>query len=90
MAVDTVIHHLCHKIFVGSADGRSLLKLMKEWHTNTPTFPMEPVKLERHGGAMGWAAFRAGQLDFLLRIESMANEYEQKVLADSKMLDDKK
>ncbi len=68
---------------MGTADGKKFIELMKAYHLVMPVFPMEIEKMNRHGGPLAWSAFRAGQLDFLLRIESIATEYEQKVIADS-------
>lgn len=86
---DELIHHLCHRIFIGTPDGKKLLQLMKEWHVNTPVFPCHQQVLDRHGGPIAWAAFRAGQLDLLLRIEVLANQFEQKVFADNEKLKSK-
>ncbi len=80
---DTLVQHLCHKIFIGSPDGKKLLQLMKEWHAVSPVFPCPTEIQERHGGPLGWSGFRAGQLDFLLRLEAMANEFEQRVTAQN-------
>lgn len=83
MRHDQLLQHLCHKIFIGTQDGKKLLELMKQYHLMAPVFPCDADKMERHGGALGWSAFRAGELNFLLRLEVMANEYEQKLLADN-------
>lgn len=83
MVSDDLLNHLAHKIFIGNPDGKKFLELMKAYHLSMPTFPTDPLKIKRHGGSSGWAAFRAGQLDFLLRIETMANQYEQKIIAES-------
>lgn len=79
--------HLCHKIFIGSPDGKKLLAVLKEIHTSIRIFPCDTKTLEKHGGPAGWAAFLAGRLDFLLGLESMATEYDQKVIANSNKKD---
>lgn len=67
---------LATKVFKEGTEGREFLDLMKKFHIETPTFPV-PVedvgKIERHGGAMAYAAFREGNLDMIRKIELMSN-----------------
>ena len=75
------LHHLSHAIFLGTPNGVALLKLLKASLLANPVFPQDAKQMERYGGPHNWAAFRAGQLDFILQLEQMAAEYEQKIIA---------
>jgi hypothetical protein len=70
---------LATKLFKENTEGREFLDLMKKFHVETPTFPIpetEMGKIERHGGAIAWAAFREGNLDMIRKIELMSNSAE--------------
>jgi len=56
---------------------------MKYLHVLTPTFPQEPAFIERHGGSIGWAAYREGQLTLLRSIDAMAQNYLDKLAAEN-------
>lgn len=79
-----MLTHLCHKIFIGSADGKALLELMEKMHLETPVFPCDAATLEKHGGALGWSSFRAGQLDIVLKLKMFAHDYAAKSEAEAK------
>lgn len=80
-----MLTHLCHKIFIANPDGKALLELMERMHLETPVFPAPAGKIQEHGGATGWAAFRAGQLDMVLKLKILAHDYEAKAEAESKI-----
>lgn len=65
--------YLAINLFKNNPDGKEFLALLREAHLETPTFPIDVQKIERHGGSIGWAAFREGNLDMLRKIELMAN-----------------
>lgn len=79
-----VMFHLCHKIFIGTQDGQQLLDMLIQLDGETPTFPQVPEIMEQHGGALGWAAFRAGQRHFVRAIETMALQHAQQLEAELK------
>jgi len=81
--ISDTLHHLCHSIFIGTHSGAALLKLLKASFLDNPVFPQDAKQIERYGGPAMWAAFRAGQLDFILQIEGMAIEHEQKTIAQN-------
>lgn len=65
---------LAIKLFNDNPEGVEFLQLLKNMHLDNPIFPTQDVqKIERHGGALGWAAFREGNIDMLRKIELMAN-----------------
>jgi hypothetical protein len=72
-----VMFHLCHKIFIGTPDGKQLLELLNELDSQTPTFPQTEETMNQHGGPVGWAAFRAGQRHFVKALEAMAVQQQQ-------------
>jgi hypothetical protein len=39
--------------------------------------------IEQHGGALGWAAYREGQLTLLRSIDSLAQNYLDKLEAEN-------
>lgn len=65
--------YLAISLFKNNTEGQEFLQLLREAHLETPTFPIDAQKIERHGGSLGWAAFREGNLDMLRKIELMAN-----------------
>lgn len=77
------LQFLSHSIFISSADGREFIKLMKMLHVLTPTFPMPASIIEQHGGAIGWAAFREGQLTLIRSIDALAQNYLDKLAAEN-------
>jgi len=63
---------LAIKLFKQNNEGQEFLELMKKRHFSFKTFPPNKLeKIEWHGGPLGWAAFREGQLDTLREIETM-------------------
>ncbi len=73
------IQYLSYSLFINNAEGVEFIKLMKLLHLNTQTFPQSPDVLERHGGAIGWAAFREGQLTLVRNIQELAQNYLDKI-----------
>lgn len=65
--------YLATKVFKENPEGAEFLELLKKFHIETPTFPVEVRRIERHGGAIGWASFREGNLDMIRKLELMAN-----------------
>lgn len=65
--------YLATKLFKENVEGREFIELLKKIHLDTPTFPTNINKVERHGGPLGWASFREGNLDMIRKIELMAN-----------------
>lgn len=80
----TAFSHLCYVVFIASKEGKMLIDMMERLHLETPIFPVDAAIMEKHGGAVGWSGFRAGQLDIVHRLKALASDYEAKVLADSK------
>lgn len=78
------VQYLAHELFNNNQQGIEFIKLMKLLHVHTRTFPQEPSIIEKHGGALGWATFREGQVTLLLSFETMANEYKQKIDSEIK------
>lgn len=68
---DKRLIHLATQL-LDNADGREFLALLKELHILTPTFPIDEHKMQRHGGPLGWASFREGNLDMLRKLELMS------------------
>lgn len=73
------IQYLSYALFINNPDGIEFLKLMKVLHVMTPTFPAPDDVISRHGGALGWAAFREGQLTFMRSIQELAQNYLDKL-----------
>jgi len=81
---DEVIQHLCHKIFIGTSDGKKLLELLKNKEISNPVFPQPVENMDVFGGALGWAGFRAGHRNFIMYIEELAKQHEQQMEAQNK------
>lgn len=77
------IQYLTHSIFVNTAEGKEWVKLMKLLHILTPTFPQKPEVIDQHGGALGWAAFREGQITLIRSIDALAQNYLDKLAAEN-------
>ncbi len=77
------IQYLSHSLFIVNPEGKEYMKLMKMLHVLTPTFPQEARVLEAHGGALGWAGFREGQINLWRSIEALAQNYMDKVAAEN-------
>lgn len=77
------VQFLSHKLFLDNAEGREWIKLMKLLHVTTPTFPQPEEIIDRHGGALGWAAFREGQITLLRAVEILGQNYLDKLEAES-------
>jgi hypothetical protein len=84
MESDALLLHLVHKIFIGSEDGKKLLQLFKEKDAQEIVFPVDVEKQNQHGGALGWATFKAGERNWLKNIELMAMQYAQLIDASNK------
>jgi hypothetical protein len=66
---------LAIKLFKNNPEGKEFLQLLKAMHLETPVFPISKLdltKVKRHGGPLGWAAFREGNLDMIRKIELMS------------------
>lgn len=72
--------YLAVNLFKQNPDGQEFLDLLKQMHLETPTFPIDTHKIKRHGGPLGWAAYREGNLDMLRKIELMSES--QKLLTE--------
>lgn len=71
--------YLATKLFKEGSEGQELLNLLKAFHLKTPTFPLSPrdlEKMDRHGGALAWAAFREGNLDMIRKLEMMSESHD--------------
>ena len=84
------LRFLTHKIFVQEKEGRELLALMKWEYVKNHTFPQSKEFLDQYGGGLGYANFRAGQLNQIARIELTAREFEEKIEAENRELDNQK
>ena len=78
------MRHLAHKIFIGTEEGSQLLKLLKDQARSVCLFPESQETFNRYGGPLAWAAFNAGRIDFITYIEQITNEYEYKVISETK------
>lgn len=72
----------CH-LFLNTPEGREFLQLMKLVHIETPTFPQEAKVIDRHGGPLGWAAFREGQITLVRSLEVLADNHLKRVEAEN-------
>jgi hypothetical protein len=79
------VQFLAHHLFITTAEGREFVKLMKLLHVYTPTFPQQAHVIEAHGGALGWATFREGQLTLIRSLELLAKNYLQKLEAENQV-----
>lgn len=77
------LQFLSHSLFIVNPDGKEFVKLMKLLHVLTPTFPQPPNVIEQHGGSLGWAAYREGQLTLLRSIDALAQNYLDKLEAEN-------
>jgi hypothetical protein len=77
------VQFLAHYLFIASAEGREFLKLMKLLHVSTPTFPQPADVIERHGGAVGWAGVREGQLTLIRSLEVLGQNYLDKLESEN-------
>jgi len=77
------VQQLSYKLFMENAEGKELLRMMKILHVLTPTFPQSEQVIERHGGAVAWAAFREGQLTLIRSFELLAQNYLDKMAAEN-------
>lgn len=77
------IQFLAHQIFLVNAEGKEFMRLMKMLHLLTPTFPCDPKMIEAHGGAVGWAGFREGQITLWRSIDELAQNYMDKLAAEN-------
>lgn len=78
------IQMLAHKLFIANPDGQQFIKLMKLLHVTTPTFPQSVDTLNRHGGPIGWSAFREGQITLLRSLEILGQNYLDRVQSETK------
>jgi hypothetical protein len=78
------IQFLSHKLFIDNPEGIEFIKLMKVLHVQTPTFPMKKSIMDQHGGPVGWAGYREGQLQLLRSLEQLGQNYLQKLEAENK------
>lgn len=75
---------LCFRLVNTNKEYQELVELLKDYHNEMPVFPA-PIDLQnQHGGALGYAAFRAGQLHPFHLVETMAREHEQKLEYEAK------
>ncbi len=77
------LQFLSHALFIANPDGKEFIRLMKLKHVNTPVFPQPQPVLETHGGALGWSAYRAGQLELLYSMDLLAQNYLDKLEAEN-------
>jgi len=77
------LQFLSHSLFIVNPDGKEFVKLMKCLHVLTPTFPQSPEVINQHGGALGWSAYREGQLTLLRSIDALAQNYLDKLEAEN-------
>ena len=77
------MHHLTHKIFIGTEDGKRLLEMYRHVEFDTEVFPISPAIIEQHGGPLAWAAFRAGKQALLNSIALMAKMHEDQITAEN-------
>lgn len=87
--LDNRLRFLANALFIASAEGKEFIKLMKLKHVNFPVFPQPVHVIKTHGGAVGWAAYRAGQLELLYSMELMAQEYLNKIDSENRSGDSK-
>jgi len=80
------LRFLTHQKFIQDPEGKELLGLMKWEYVKNHTFPQSKDFLDTYGGGLGYAGFRAGQLNQIARIELTAREYEEKVEAENRQL----
>lgn len=77
------VQFLAHALFIANNEGKEFLRLMKLLHVTTPTFPQSQEMIERHGGALSWAAFREGQITLIRSLELLGQNYLDKVEAEN-------
>lgn len=77
------IQFLAHQIFLVNAEGKEFMRLMKILHLLTPTFPQTAETIAAHGGAIGWAGFREGQITLWRSIDELAQNYMDKMAAEN-------
>lgn len=78
---DERIRHLAYELFQLDPRGQEFLALLRDDHSRQKTFPMPEEVMTQYGGALGWAAYREGQLGLLRLIEHLAQDYADRVQA---------
>lgn len=78
------VQHLAHSLFIANEEGREFLKLMKILHIDTPALPQTLETIDKHGGPLGWLAFREGQITLIRSLQALANNFSAKIDAENK------
>ena len=78
------VQFLAHNLFSTNPEGQEFIRLMKLLHVCTPTFPQSQDVIARHGGPLGWASFREGQITLLRSLEILGKNYLDKVANEVK------
>jgi hypothetical protein len=78
------LQYLACALFINHPDGKEFLQLMKLVHVDTPTFPQDQRVIDRHGGPLGWAGFREGQITLVRSLEELAENHLRRVEAENK------
>lgn len=77
------VQFLAYHLFQTLPEGKEFLRLMKVLHLSTPTFPQPEEAISRHGGPLGWAAFREGQATLIRALEQLGKNYLDKLDAET-------